>query len=75
MSRDRIIIWWETRPGVEKWHVEVFRKNGDAQREIILGSGSPDFPVKVDEFGPLEEDLLIQSLKNTFPEADISLKF
>jgi len=75
MSRDRIIIWWETRSDVEKWHVEVFRNNGDSLHETVLGSGSSDFPVKVDEFGPFEEDLLIQSLKSTFPQADIRLKF
>lgn len=75
MSRDRIIIWWETRSDDEKWHVEVFRNNGDSQHETVLGSGSSDFPVNVDEFGPFEEDRLIQFLKSTFPQADIRLKF
>jgi hypothetical protein len=75
MSRERIIIWWDTQSELEKWHVDVLRKTDDGQFKFVMGSERPDFPVDVEAFGPLEEDLLIQSLKGTFPDSDISLKF
>ncbi|NTW52333.1 MAG: hypothetical protein HGB22_07080 [Chlorobiaceae bacterium] len=75
MFRKKIIIWWGSQSGMEKWHVEVLRKIDEGQYQFLQGSGSSDFPEPVEQFGPLEEDTLIQSLKATFPDADIRIRF
>lgn len=75
MLQKKIIIWWDSKSDLEKWHVEVLRKIDEGQYQFLQESGSSDFPVNVEEFGPLEEDILIQSIKGTFPDAEISMRF
>ncbi|NTV26443.1 MAG: hypothetical protein HGB01_09550 [Chlorobiaceae bacterium] len=75
MSQEKIVIWWDDDEGIEGWHVDLLRSNGLAGYDPVLTSGCSGFPVSVEQFGPLEEDLLIQALKGAFPDADISLKF
>jgi hypothetical protein len=75
MSQQKVIIRFDTNSDPEKWHVDVQRKNTEGEYEPSLDSDRADFPIDVEIFGAFEEDLLIQSLKNTFPGAEISLKF
>ncbi|HWR01140.1 MAG TPA: hypothetical protein VN371_04700 [Chlorobaculum sp.] len=75
MSKNKIIVWWDSQSEMEKWHVEVLRKIDEGQYQFLQGSGSSDFPLDVGQFGPLEEDTLIQSLKGTFPDAEIRMRF
>ena len=75
MKPERLIIWWNTNSHPERWRVDVMRKNSEDQFGIVYNSESVEFPIRVEDFGPLEEDTLIQSLKNAFPGHDISLKF
>ena len=75
MSKEQVIAWWETQSYPERWRVDVLQENGNGEFAVVLKSGSPEFPVKVEEFGPFEEDTLIYSLKTTFPGAEIMLKF
>ena len=75
MSKEQIIAWWDTQSFPEKWCVDVLKANSEGEFAVVLKSGSPDFPIKVEEFGPFEEDTLIYSLKTTFPSAEIYLKF
>lgn len=74
MSKEQIIAWWDTQSFPEKWCVDVLKENSEGEFAVVLKSGSPDFPIKVEEFGPFEEDTLIYSLKTTFPCAEICLK-
>jgi hypothetical protein len=74
MSQEKIIIWWDSNSEPEKWCVHVLEKNSQREYEVVLGSGSSDFPIDVNNLGPFEEDLLIQSIKAVFPCAEISLK-
>ena len=75
MSKEQVIAWWDTQSIPERWCVDVLQKNNEGEFAVVLKSGSPDFPIKVEEFGPFEEDTLIYSLKTTFPSAEICLKF
>ncbi len=75
MSKEHVIVWWNSASDPESWCVDLLLKNSNGQYEHLLDSGSEDFPIDVDAFGPFEEDLLIQSLKNSFPLAQIILKF
>jgi hypothetical protein len=74
MSQEMIHIWWDTNSEPEKWRVEVLRKNSEGEYEVVFGSASDNFPIGVDDFGTFEEDLLIQSVKEAFPDAAIRLK-
>ncbi|NTW69334.1 MAG: hypothetical protein HGB23_05720 [Chlorobiaceae bacterium] len=74
MSQNKIHIWWNTNINPEKWHVEVMKKNCEGEHEFILNSDSTDFPIDVEDFGTFEEDLLIQSVKEKFPGAEVHLK-
>lgn len=75
MSQEKLVIWWDENEASAGWHVDLLRSNGSARYDPVLTSGRSGFPVSVEQFGPLEEDLLIQALKGAFPDADISLKF
>ena len=75
MSQEHIIVWWDTTSVPESWCVNLHKRNSNGQDEHVLDSRSEDFPIDVDDFGPFEEDLLISSLKNSFPDAKIILKF
>jgi hypothetical protein len=75
MSLEKLVIWADTSSGLEKWRGDVLRKNGDGEFECVRSSENEDFPIDVTSFGPFEEDLLIQSVKEVFPGVDISLKF
>jgi hypothetical protein len=75
MSQEKIIIWSDTNADQERWRVDVLRKNSEGEYVPVLQSQSDNFPIDVEDFGTFDEDLLIQSLKHTFPDADISLKF
>ncbi|HWQ26624.1 MAG TPA: hypothetical protein VN367_07565 [Chlorobaculum sp.] len=75
MSQEKIIIWSDTNADQERWRVDVLRRNNEGEYVPVLKSDSDNFPIDVEDFGTFEEDLLIQSLKHTFPDADISLKF
>jgi hypothetical protein len=74
MSQEKIHIWWDTNSEPEKWRVDVLRKNSEGEYEVVLGSAGADFPIGVEDFGTFEEDLLIQSVKEAFPDATIRLK-
>ncbi|NHQ60404.1 hypothetical protein G9409_07330 [Chlorobium sp. BLA1] len=74
MSQHKIHIRWNTTIHPEKWHVEVMRKNCEGEPEFILSSDSADFPIDVEDFGTFEEDLLIQSVKEKFPGAEICME-
>lgn len=75
MSQDKLVIWWDDDDASPGWHVDLLRSNGSARYDPVLTSVCSGFPVSLEQFGPLEEDLLIQALKGAFPDADISLKF
>ena len=75
MLQNRVVVWWDSELEKEQWRVEVKRQNSERLYEIAQKSTDAVFPVKVAEFGPFEEDLLIQSIKSHFPEARISLRF
>lgn len=75
MSEQMVVFWWDSESEPERWRVEIQRKNSQGQYESVSGSDTAGFPVNADNFGPLDEDLLIQSIKTSFPEAHIALKF
>ena len=75
MSQERIIISRDGKQDTEAWQVRVWRKNIEGQDELVLDSGGADFPINVREFGAFDDDLLIQSLKSVFPEAEIRVLF
>lgn len=74
MSQKKINIWWETNSEQEKWRVNVLGKDIEGENGFLLSSENADFPVNVEDYGTFEEDLLIQSLKEAFPGAEISMK-
>ncbi len=74
MSQKKINIWWETNSDPEKWRVNVLGKDIEGENGFLLSSENADFPVDVEHFGTFEEDLLIHSLKEAFPGAEISMK-
>jgi hypothetical protein len=76
MSKEQLIAWWDSNSSPERWCVDVLQKNSDGQYNIAFSSnGDPNFPINIKDFGPFEEDTLIQTLKGVFPGADIRLKF
>ncbi|NTW53229.1 MAG: hypothetical protein HGB15_00340 [Chlorobaculum sp.] len=75
MSQNRVVVWWDAEAGAEQWRVELQQQNSEGLYEAAQVSDDAGFPVKVTQFGPLDEDLLIQSIKSHFPEARISLRF
>lgn len=75
MSKERVVIRLDTISDEDRWHVDVLRKNGEGDYDFVLDNGSADFPINVDDFGPHEEDILIQSLKGAFPGADFTVRF
>jgi hypothetical protein len=75
MSQNRVVVWWDAEAGAEQWRVEIQQQNSQGLYEAAQASNDAGFRVKVAEFGPLDEDLLIQSIKSHFPEARISLRF
>lgn len=74
MPQESVHIWWDTSSEPEKWRVDVLRKNSEGEYEVVLGSAGTNFPILVEDFGTFEEDLLIQSLREAFPDASIRLK-
>jgi hypothetical protein len=74
MSQNRVVVWWDAEADAEQWRVEVQQQNSDGLYVAALESDDAGFPVKVEKFGPLDEDLLIQSIKSHIPEARISLR-
>ncbi|NTU58644.1 MAG: hypothetical protein HGB00_06965 [Chlorobiaceae bacterium] len=75
MSQEKIIIWFDADSEPEKWRIHVLRKNNEGEYMPAHDSGNTNFPIDVNAFGAFDEDLLIQSVKQEFPGADISLKF
>ncbi|NTU92956.1 MAG: hypothetical protein HGB29_04555 [Chlorobiaceae bacterium] len=75
MSHQQVIVWWDSGSEPEKWEVDVRQKEHNGHYEFILDSRSEEFPVRVEDFGPFEEDTLIQNLKEAFPDAEIMLRF
>lgn len=74
MSEKRINVWWDDKSEPEKWHVDVLQEVKEGQYEFAFGSESANFPIDVNDFGPLEEDTLIHTLKGAFPDAEIRLQ-
>ena len=58
MSKEQIIAWWDTQSFPEKWCVDVLKANSEGEFAVVLKSGSPDFPIKVEEFVPLSSTFL-----------------
>lgn len=75
MSEQMVVVWWNSESEPERWKVEVQRKNSQGQYESVSGNDMAGFPVNADNFGPLDEGILIQSIKTHFPEARINLHF
>lgn len=75
MNQEKIIVSWDDSSRPEKWRLELFRMNDDGRYVHSGGSGDPGFPVNVDSFGPFEEDLLLQSVRQCFPDANYCLLF
>ena len=74
MEREMVVVWWDSDREKDRWHVELLRKKADGSYEVFTGSDDPEFPVRVNDFGPFQEDLLIRNIKEVFPDADIRLK-
>ena len=74
MSQNRVVVWWDSELEKEQWRVELQQQNSEGLYEATQMSGDAGFPVKVAEFGPLEEDLLIQCIKANFPGVRICLR-
>ncbi|NTV99585.1 MAG: hypothetical protein HGA70_10540 [Chlorobiaceae bacterium] len=75
MSQEKVVLEWGRDKGNEQWFIEILRKNNDGKFSRISDSGCNDFPFNPDHFGPFEEDLLIQKLKEVFPGTEIMLKW
>ncbi|NTV02014.1 MAG: hypothetical protein HGB04_04415 [Chlorobiaceae bacterium] len=75
MSQERIVIEWDGNAEPARWNVEMLQEDRQGREMVILSSSSPDFPVNVEEFGPMEEDALIDSIKASFPGAHINIRF
>ena len=74
MLQNRVVVWWDSELEKEQWRVEVKRQNSERLYEIAQKSTDAVFPVKVAEFGPFEEDLMIQCIKENFPGVGICLR-
>ncbi|MEI8032481.1 MAG: hypothetical protein WCH05_03955 [Chlorobiaceae bacterium] len=74
MSQERIIIKWDDNALPAQWNVEILQEDHEGREQLLLSSNSPNFPVNVGDFGPLEEDALIYSIKTSFPGARINVK-
>ncbi len=75
MHNEKIIVWWDANASPEQWRADILKREPEGTWSYAGESGSPEFPARVDGFGPFEEDLLIRSLKEKFPDADIVVKF
>lgn len=74
MCQEKIIVSWDDSLRPEKWRVEVFQMNSEGRYDHVGGSGYGGFPINVDEFGPFDEDHLLQTVRRCFPEAKLCLK-
>ena len=75
MSQEKIVIRWDVSAQPAQWSVEILRENHEGRDIPALSSSDPGFPVNVKDFGPLDEDALISSIKASFPEAHINMRF
>ena len=74
MEEYLILVRWGTRTDREGWNVEYLKKSPGGKYEFVYGSESPYFPVNVDQFGPIQEDLLLNALRTEFPNAKINIE-
>lgn len=75
MSMERVVIKWDGDILPARWNVDIVQEDQEGNERLILSSSRPDFPVNVDDFGPLDEDALIEAIKTLFPGAHINIKF
>jgi hypothetical protein len=75
MHQEKVIVSWDDASQPEKWRVELFRMNENGCFVHAGGSNDDGFPVNVDDFGPFDEDLLLQSVRQCFPDAKYCLIF
>ena len=74
MTDDLILVRWGTLGDREGWSVEYLKKSPGGKYEFVYGSENPYFPVKVDQFGPIQEDLLLNALRAEFPHSKIQIE-
>ena len=74
MEEYLILVRWGTHADREGWNVEYLKKSPGGKYEFVYGSESPYFPVNVDQFGPIQEDLLLNALRTEFPNAKINIE-
>lgn len=75
MGKDLILIRWETRADRDVWHVDYLHNSANGKYDFVYGSDNPVFPVNVDQFGPHQEDLLLEALRTEFPDSEIRIEF
>jgi hypothetical protein len=75
MGQEKIVIRWDEASIPAQWNVKVFRPDSEGRELPSLSSAAPGFPVRVGDFGPMEEDSLIMALRKVFPEAHINILF
>ena len=74
MEEYLIVVRWGTLGDREGWNVEYLKKSPGGKYEFVYGSESPYFPVKVDQVGPIQEDLLLNALRAEFPQSQIKIE-
>ncbi len=74
MAQEKFIIGWDGNASPPRWQVDLLISDDDGERRLP-SSAIPGFPVDIDGFGPMEEDLLIDAIKASFPEAQVNMKF
>ncbi|NHQ60412.1 hypothetical protein G9409_07370 [Chlorobium sp. BLA1] len=74
MAEDMIFVSWENRANRDVWRVDYLQKSANGKYELLSGSDDPQFPINVDQFGPVQEDLLLNALKVEFPDTKIRIE-
>jgi hypothetical protein len=74
MADDLILVCWGTHADRDGWRVDYLQKSASGKYELVYGSDHPLFPVNVDQFGPIQEDLLLNALRAEFPDSKIRIE-
>jgi hypothetical protein len=74
MAEDLIFVSWGNRANRDVWRVDYLQRSANGKYEFVSGSDDPHFPINVDQFGPIQEDLLLNAIKNEFPNSKIRIE-
>jgi len=75
VQQEKVVIRWDGSSQPARWNVDILQEDLEGRKMLVLNSAHPNFPINVREFGPLDEDALINSIKTSFPGAHINMEF